>query len=123
MRQARGGGCNGNCGRGNYENNYGKGRGHFVSDNSSTASAIINGVDITNLTRRFTNQEMQQLGNNRRRLIYQQCKRMNEGRGCGRGQGRQQGHGRGRGGRSINAIIQEQQDEVSQISEQTTAQE
>ena len=98
----------------------------MISDSGSTCSShstIVNGVDIGDPTRSFTQAEMDRLGPVGRAIMFQQRERSNHPEGQGRGD---RGGGRGnrgcaRQGRYIGAA-QQQTEEVSQITEGTGAQ-
>jgi hypothetical protein len=95
FRRGTGGGRDGRGGRG------GRGRG-----NGRDTPMVINGVDIRDATRSFTQDEMNKLGSFGQAIMYDRRREMNAGRG---------GHGRGRGGRNVSAVTwadqQQQQDE------------
>ena len=81
---------------------------------------MINGIDISNPTRNFTDQEWDALGPNGGRAIVQQMRDRVNGRGRGRG-GRSGGRGDD-GNRNVGAVNRdeaqcEQNDDASQASE------
>jgi hypothetical protein len=110
-------------GRHGQANCYGGGR--LISDNRSTCSSqstIVNGVDIGDPTRSFTQAEMDRLGPAGRAIMFQQRERSNYPEGQGQGdRGGSRGNGGGaRQGRYV-AAAQQQTKEVSQITEGTGA--
>ena len=94
-RGGRGRGGRGGRGFGRSNGRGGRGRGSFGHANN------FNGVDITDISRTFTNEEMNKLGPVGRKLLYDLRRNRNSGRG-NPGQGR---FGRGSpSGRSISLI-------------------
>lgn len=90
----------------------GRGRGGGRSVTSDSASSF-NGVDVSDVARNFTAQEMSQLGDTGRKYVYNQRRSLNGGRGRFSHRGR--GRGRPYGGRTIAAISEES----SQVSDMT----
>lgn len=108
-------------GRGRLRGN-GFGRGRSLSDSSHASSAIANGVNMSNPTRQFTDQEMERQGPEGRRMMHVMRDRSNDGcrgRQGGRGRDQQSAHRQGRMTAAVQQDDDQTQEEASQIAEST----